>query len=113
MGLRMVSFFSQLHMKLLMGYTRRLMNGIGGFFATILSVTGMVIWWPGIRRWRDNFTFRRNVNFKRLNWDLHSSIGFWAFGLVFMWATTGAYLVFPLPQQNLWADSGSGSRPNV
>lgn len=101
MGLRMVSLFSQLHMNLLMGYTGRMLNGIGGFLATILSVTGMVIWWPGIRRWRDSLTLRRNVNFKRLNWDLHSSIGFWAFGLVFMWATTGAYLVFPKPFDKL------------
>jgi uncharacterized iron-regulated membrane protein len=61
----------------------------------------MVIWWPGIRRWRDSLTLRRNVNFKRLNWDLHSAIGFWAFGLVFMWATTGAYLVFPKPFDKL------------
>jgi uncharacterized iron-regulated membrane protein len=36
-----------------------------------------------------------------LNWDLHSAIGFWAFGLVFMWATTGAYLVFPKPFDKL------------
>lgn len=96
-GLRMVSFFSQMHMNLLMGYTGRLMNGVGGVLASILSITGIVIWWPGIRRWRKSLTFRWNANLKRLNWDLHSAIGFWTFAIVFMWAITGAYLVFPRP----------------
>lgn len=96
-GLRMVSFISQLHMNLLMGYSGRLMNGIGGFLVAILSVTGTIIWWPGIRRWRSSLSIRRRTNLKRLNWDLHSAIGFWTFAIVFMWAITGAYLVLPKP----------------
>ncbi len=39
------------------------------------------------------------ANWKRLNWELHSVIGFWTFALVFMWAFTGIYLVFPSPFQ--------------
>ena len=97
LGLRMVSLFSLMHTNLLMGYTGRLMNGVGGFLTALLSITGMAIWWPGIRRWRDSLTLRRGVNIKRLNWDLHSAIGFWTFVVVFMWAVTGAYLVFPRP----------------
>jgi uncharacterized iron-regulated membrane protein len=34
---------------------------------------------------------------KRINWDLHSSVGFWSFGLVFMWAVTGIFVVWPTP----------------
>jgi len=102
-GLRMVSFFSALHMNLLMGYSGRLLNGAGGFLVAILSVTGMVIWWPGIRRWRQSLTIRRTTNLKRFNWDLHSAIGFWTFAIVFMWAVTGAYLVFPKPFDKLIA----------
>jgi len=96
-GLRMVSFFSQVHMNLLMGYRGRLVNGVGGSLASILSLTGIVIWWPGKRRWRDSLTVRRMANFKRFNWELHSAIGFWTFAFVFMWAITGVYLVFPRP----------------
>jgi uncharacterized iron-regulated membrane protein len=96
-GLRMVSFISQLHMNLLMGYSGRLINGVGGFLVAILSITGMVIWWPGVRRWRSSLTVRRAANLKRFNWDLHNTIGFWTFAIVFMWAITGAYLVLPKP----------------
>ncbi len=97
LGLRMVSFFSQLHMNLLMDYQGRLVNGVGGFLVTALTLTGMIIWWPGIRRWRDSLTVRWNTNFKHLNWSLHNAIGFWTSALVLMWAATGAYLVFPKP----------------
>jgi uncharacterized iron-regulated membrane protein len=84
-------------MNLMMDYTGRLVNGVGGFLVTALTLTGMIIWWPGIRRWRDSLTVRRNRNLKRLNWSLHSAIGFWTSAIVLMWAVTGAYLVFPRP----------------
>jgi uncharacterized iron-regulated membrane protein len=48
LGLQMVSWFSQMHMNLMMGYTGRRVNGVGGFFAAALCLTGLVIWWPGI-----------------------------------------------------------------
>ena len=96
-GLQMVSWFSQLHMNLLMGYTGRLLNGVGGFFSTALCLTGLVIWWPGILRWRRSLVVRLNAYPKRLNWDLHNAFGFWTLAFVFMWSITGAYLVFPRP----------------
>lgn len=100
-GLRMVSFFSQLHMNLLMDYRGRVLNGVGGLLVSLLSLTGIVIWWPGIRRWRDSLALRRHDSLARFNWSLHSALGFWTFGIVFMWALTGAYLVFPKPFDHL------------
>jgi len=95
LGLRMVSYTSQLHMNLMMDYPGRIMNGVGGFLVSVLSLTGMVIWWPGVQRCRRSLTIHFNASPKRLNWDLHSAVGFWSFTIVFMWALTGAYLVFP------------------
>lgn len=94
-SLRMVSYASQLHMNLMLDYPGRIMNGVGGFLVSVLSLTGMIIWWPGVQRWRRSLTIRFNASPKRLNWDLHSAVGFWSFAIVFMWALTGAYLVFP------------------
>ena len=96
-GLKMVSFFSQVHMNLLMDYRGRVINGVGGVLVTFLTLTGIVIWWPGVRRWRDSLSISPVTNLARFNWSLHSAIGFWSFGIVFMWAVTGAYLVFPKP----------------
>ncbi len=96
-GLRMVSFFSVLHMRLFLGYNGLLLNGAGGFLSAALCLTGLVIWWPGIRCWRRSLTIHFDASPKRLNWDLHNAVGFWTFAIVFMWAITGAYLVFPTP----------------
>ena len=96
-GLRMVSYVSQLHMNLMMGYAGRLMNGAGGFFTAALCLTGLILWWPGLRRWRRSLTVRFDTYPKRVNWDLHNAVGFWTFAIAFMWAVTGGYLVFPGP----------------
>jgi uncharacterized iron-regulated membrane protein len=42
-------------------------------------------------------TINFKSNWKRINWDLHSAVGFWTFAFFFMWSFTGVYLVFPMP----------------
>ena len=47
-------------------------------------------------------SFEQNVStWKLFNWNLHSSVGFWSFLLVFMWAISGIYLAFPDPFQGV------------
>jgi uncharacterized iron-regulated membrane protein len=48
---------------------------------------------------RRSLTIDFKANWKRLNWDLHSVIGFWLCALVFIFGVTGVYLVFPMPFQ--------------
>ncbi len=93
-GLKTVSGFLELHDNLLAGENGRLVNGVGGLLLTILALTGVVIWWPGIRNWRRSLMVHRGVNWKRFTWDLHSAAGFWTAAVVFMFAVTGFYLVF-------------------
>jgi len=85
----------RLHENLLSGVTGRALNGAGAILLTLLCASGAVIWWPGSARWRRSLTLRRSVGWRRLTWDLHSMLGFWAFLLVLMWALTGIYLSFP------------------
>jgi uncharacterized iron-regulated membrane protein len=94
LGMRSVSWLLDLHDNLLGGEKGRLINGAGGVLLTVLALTGIVIWWPGIKNWRRSLMVRGGVGWKRLNWDLHSSIGFWSGIIVFMFAISGAYLVF-------------------
>jgi uncharacterized iron-regulated membrane protein len=94
LGSRAVQFLLDLHDNLLAGRTGRVVNGLGGFVLTLLSLTGLVVWWPGIGSWRRSLSVHRGVGWKRFTWDLHSMIGFWTFALIFMWALTGFYLVF-------------------
>ena len=94
-GFRFTAWLLDLHDNLLYGEIGRLVNGVGGIFVILLSLTGAVIWWPGIKSWRRSLTIEWRANWKRLNWDLHSAIGFWSIAFVFLWGLSGVYLAFP------------------
>jgi uncharacterized iron-regulated membrane protein len=100
-AIRVAAWLARLHTDLLYGETGRKVNGIGAIFLTLLCITGFIVWWPGAMSWRRNLAIDFRSNWKRLNWDLHSAIGFWSFALIFMWAITGVYLGFPLPFQKI------------
>jgi uncharacterized iron-regulated membrane protein len=92
---RIVEWLVDLHDNLLAGQTGRLVNGFGSCFVTLLSLTGAIIWWPGIKNWRRSTTINWKANFPRLNWDLHSAIGFWCWFFVLIWGISGIYFCFP------------------
>ena len=96
-GVRVIDWTVSLHDDLLGGMNGRLVNGAGAILLTLLCLTGAIIWWQGARKWRRGLTVRWRGGWQRINWDLHSAIGFWAFIAVFVWAISGIYLVFPHP----------------
>jgi len=100
-GIRLVSKLLDLHDNLLAGPTGRKGNGIGAVAVLAIAITGLVIWWPGIRTWRRSLTLRRGVGWKRLTWELHSVIGFWSLGFILLFALSGLYLGIPEPIQDL------------
>jgi uncharacterized iron-regulated membrane protein len=61
----------------------------------IVCITGAVVWWPGVNRWRRSLYFKSRSGWRRLTWDLHSAMGAWLFPFIFMWAVTGFYLGAP------------------
>ncbi len=95
-----VKWLADLHISLLAGQTGRIVNGIGSGFLCLLCITGLVIWWPGIRNWRRSLTIDLRKSWKRINWDLHSAVGFWTLAFVMIWGVTGIYLIFPQPFRN-------------
>jgi uncharacterized iron-regulated membrane protein len=96
-GIRFIDWMVSLHDDLLGGMNGRIVNGVGAILLTLLCLTGAVIWWPGAGKWRRGLTVQWRAGWQRINWDLHSAIGFWAFVAVFVWAISGIYLVFPHP----------------
>lgn len=94
-----LAWFSDLHTNLLAGPTGRKVNGLMAILVVVLSITGLMIWWPGTGRVKRSLAIDFRSNWKRLNWDLHTVIGFWMFAFVFIWGVTGVYLVFPTPFQ--------------
>lgn len=95
----LVAWFTDLHTNLLGGQTGRKINGILSILVVVISITGLVLWWPGTGRVRRSLRIDFRANWKRLNWDLHSVVGLWMFAFVFVWGVTGIYVVFPTPFQ--------------
>ncbi len=89
-----VNFIQRLHVNLLFGRVGRQFNGVMGGCLMLLNITGIVIWWPGIRSWMRalGVDFRRT--WRRVNFDLHRAIGFWTLGIVSIWALSGIYFAW-------------------
>ncbi len=84
-----------LHVNLLMGDFGEWLNGWGGLGLALVSVTGMVVWWPGRRWWKQGFVYETRARWKRQNYDLHKVTGFWSSAALILLAVTGAYWSFP------------------
>ena len=92
-----VLWLARLHDELLFDRAGRFWNGILSAVSTVLFVTGIVVWWPGVSRWKRSLGVKRGVGWKRFNWDLHSALGFWLFLFMLMWGISGFYLGVPEP----------------
>lgn len=83
------------HVNLLAGPTGKLLNGIGGFLMVLMSISGIVIWWPGIRHWRNGLRYAWRAGWKRQNYDLHKWVGLASAALLLLLGITGSYWTWP------------------
>jgi uncharacterized iron-regulated membrane protein len=70
-------------------------NGAGAALLLLLNATGMVIWWPGIRNWTRALKVDFARGWRRINFDLHVSVGFWTILIASFWALSGVYFGWP------------------
>jgi len=85
----------RLHGNLLMGRAGRVYVGWFGLAMLVLAFSGLILWWPGRKRWRAAFLVKRGARGLRLYRDLHGAIGIWTFVVLITVSFTGVYLVFP------------------
>ncbi len=90
-----VSWLAEFHDHLGLGRTGLLFNGLGAAAATLMCLTGAVLWWPGRTRWRRSLTLHRGLSPRRMLWELHNVLGFWLLLLILLWSVTGLYFAFP------------------
>ena len=87
-----------LHVYLLLGKTHGMqVNGVGAAALLLLTVTGLFLWWPGLKVWTRGLSFRFNHNWRRITYDMHSAIGFWTLLIVSWWAFSGIYFAWYRP----------------
>lgn len=85
-------------------------NGALSLVFTLIVLSGGVVWWPGVSRWKRSVGIKVSAGWRRFNWDLHSALGFWLFFFMAMWGITGWYLGIPDPLTNLaeWMSDPEG-----
>ena len=114
-GFLLVSELLDLHDNLLAGSTGRAVNGAGAVALLVVALTGLAIWWPGIKTWRRSLTLPRGLGWKRLNWHLHSAIGFWTLGFTIVFGLSGIYLCMPDRLQDLadWLEPPTAANAGI
>ena len=90
-----ISVTRQLHVRLLAGQAGLYINGTGAFVLLLLAGLGIVLWWPGVKHWSRPFRVDFRRKWSRINFDVHSALGFWALFFICVWGVSGVYLVWP------------------
>jgi uncharacterized iron-regulated membrane protein len=100
-GILVVSKLIEAHEQFLAGRTGKKINGIAAIAVVFILITGAILWWPGIRRWKQSLIVRRHTGWRRMVWDIHSMTGVWTFLFMLVFAVSGIYLTFPETFHNL------------
>ncbi|WDF54862.1 PepSY-associated TM helix domain-containing protein [Mucilaginibacter sp. KACC 22063] len=85
-----------LHTHLLLGEVGGTIVKVNVLIFFIMCVSGLVLWWPKQKRFfKQALTINFKIkNWKRLNWDLHSVLGFYAMLVLVLVSLTGMFFVY-------------------
>ena len=90
-----LGWLDRLHSNFFSGRPGRVANGIGALLLVLLSVTGIVIWWPGRAGVGRALRVDWRAGWKRVVFDLHHALGAWLLVPVLVLSLTGAYFTWP------------------
>jgi uncharacterized iron-regulated membrane protein len=92
-----IGIVERFHIDLLLARNGRQWNGIAAALLLLLVITGVILWWPGVRNWQRAFKVDLRRTWKRISWDVHSAIGVWTVLFTLVWAVTGIYFAWDTP----------------
>lgn len=91
----------------------KLVVGGSTLFFVLLMITGIVLWWPKRKVDRKrSFTIKWKGKWKRVNYDLHNVLGFYACSFALVIAVTGLSFSFDWVENGLYKMANAG-RPAV
>ncbi len=83
------------HIELLLGSSHGVQwNGAGAAGLLILALTGILLWWRGLKTWWHGMGVSFRHNWRRINYDLHHALGLWTLLIVSWWALSGMYFAW-------------------
>jgi len=90
-----MGFIKELHRTLLIPTAGQYIVGIASLFMVILMITGLKLWIP--KHWKmlkSRLTVKKGASFKRQNYDLHNSLGFYFSPFITLISMTGVAITF-------------------
>lgn len=74
----------------------------------LMMVTGFVLWLPkNYRRFKQNISVKWSAKWKRVNYDMHNSFGFWVLPIAIIIVTTGLVWSFKWWEKGIYKALGS------
>lgn len=100
----LISLLVGLHRNLLLEKFGREMVHWVTLLSLIMLITGLIIWWPSSKRERrGRFMVKWGASPKKLNYDLHNVLGFYATWIVIFTVITGLFWGFEIVRKGLKA----------
>ena len=91
------TIIQEIHMHLLLpeAVAKWVVGGSISIFVVML-LTGLVLWWPRRQQERkQRLTIKWGARWRRVNYDLHNVLGFYAASIGLILALTGLFMIFP------------------
>jgi uncharacterized iron-regulated membrane protein len=86
-----------------------LVVGISVIIFIVMMITGIVLWWPKRKSDRKrSFNIKWNGRWRRVNYDLHNVLGFYATSVAVILALTGLSMVFESVRDGIYATANLG-----
>lgn len=93
-GEPVINRIRQLHVNLMSGTTGAQLVGWLGIALLVMMISGIYLWWPGLRRMSLGFRLRRRGGASLVNYDLHNLTGIFSAPLLALITLTGVAIIF-------------------
>ncbi|MCT2563045.1 PepSY-associated TM helix domain-containing protein [Chryseobacterium herbae] len=99
-----------IHRNLMMGNAGRQIVGASVLIFCLLLISGLILWLPKkLKFLKQGLTVKLKAKFQRVNYDLHNTLGFYTFLMLFFIAVTGLYVTYPWVKNGLIVSLGGSS----
>lgn len=104
-----MSVVLDIHLDLMLGKVGKEIVRWNVLIFFVMCISGLILWWPKQKRFLKQATTIKwkTKNRKRLNWDLHSVLGFYALFILLIISLTGIFWVFDTAKNVVSAATGS------
>ncbi|OXG09109.1 putative iron-regulated membrane protein [Flavobacterium araucananum] len=100
---RFFVFVLSIHRQLLLGEFGEIIMGTSCLIFAFMLISGIILWWPKkIKNLKQRITVKWSASFKRVNWDFHSTFGFYSFLFLLVISLTGLSFAFTWFQNGVY-----------